>query len=292
MKNDPLSLYLQDESRRRFIRDFLSMTGFVFLGGAELARGEHYAIAGDPSNSNQSFGTIKGRIVFDGDVPKSQEVDLDKAGLNESDMKWFKSAGPILNQDWVIDPKSKSVQWVYVWLQPLQKNDKLIIHDSLRVIAPEKKFITIEQEPQGYVPHAAAIQEGQGIIMKNSGPVAHVFNFSGFDNESFNRAMPPKSEIKVDTLKKEKSATLINCPPHPWERMFLRIFDHPYFAVTNAEGQFEFNLVPKGPCRLVVWHEKLGFNGGKKGKDGSEVSVEGGAITDLGDIKIKPTTGA
>lgn len=284
-----LNTYFEDESRRSFLRDFLSLTGFVFLGGAELVRSSRPAIAGDAKNSDQGFGTIKGRIVFEGTPPVAEEVNLDKAGLSETDLKWFKSAGPILNQDWVIDSKSKAVQWVYVWLQPLQKSDKLVIHDSLKVIAPEKKFITIEQEPIGYVPHAAAIQEGQGIIMKNSGPIAHVFNYSGFENEAFNKAMPPNSEIKVENMKKEKSAAIINCPPHPWERMFLRVFDHPYFAVSKADGSFAFNMVPKGPCRIVVWHEKLGFNGGKKGRDGSEIKVEGGAITDLGDIKIKPT---
>ena len=293
MKNRPnifnLTQYFEDESRRRFLRDFLSLTGWVFLGGVELNRSSSIAIAGDPKNSDQNFGSLKGRIVFDGAPPKAEAIDLEKSGLNATDMEWFKSAGPIVNQDWVIDPKSKAVQWVYVWLQPLQKADKFLVHDSLKIIAPEKKFITIEQEPKGYVPHCAAIQEGQGIIMKNSGPVTHVFNFGGFANESFNKTMPPKSEIKVDAPKVEKSAISINCPPHPWERMFLRVFDHPYFAVSAADGTFEFKLVPKGPCRLVVWHEKLGFKDGRKGRDGSEVKVEGGAITDLGDIQLKET---
>ena len=284
-----LHSYFHDESKRRFLRDFLSLTGWIFLGGAELSRSANVAIAGDPKNSDQSFGSIKGRIVFDGTPPKAEVVDLDKSGLSAADMEWFKSAGPVINQDWVIDPKSKAIQWVYVWLQPLQKGDKIATHESLKVISPEKKFLTIEQEPTGYVPHCAAIQEGQGIIMKNSGPVSHVFNFSGFANDSFNKAMPPKSEIKVDSLRVEKASALINCPPHPWERMYLRIFDHPYFAVSNPDGTFEINLIPKGPCRLVVWHEKFGFQGGKKGRDGSEVIIEGGAVTDLGDIKITPT---
>jgi hypothetical protein len=290
-KNYPLDLnkYFDDPSRRRFLRDFLSLTGWVFLTGAELTRSDRVAIAGDSKNADQNFGSLKGRIVFDGTPPKAEVVDLEKAGLSATDLEWFKSAGPVVNQDWVVDPKSLAVQWVYVWLQPLQKGEKWQVHDSLKIISPERKFITLEQEPTGYVPHCAAIQEGQGIIMKNSGPIAHVFNFNGFENDSFNKAMPPKSEIKVDTIKVEKTAVSINCPPHPWERMFLRIFDHPYFAVSKPDGTFEFNLVPKGPCRLVVWHERLGFHGGRQGRDGAEVTIEGGAITDVGDIRIKPT---
>ena len=280
---------LAQESRRRFVRDFLAYTGWVFLGGAELVRSSSILIAGDGANGDKNFGGLKGRVLFDGSVPEAKEVDLSKANLAPAELEWFKSTGPILNQDWVIDPKTKAVSWVYVWLQPLDKKKPLIAHESLTVIPEDKKLIIVDQDPTGYVPHAVAIQEGQGLLMRNKGPVGHVFNFNGFENEPFNKAMPPGSEIAAPNFKAEKGALQVNCPPHPWERMFLRVFDHPYFAVTKPDGTFEFKMVPAGPCRLVVWHEILGFNGGRKGKDGSEIKVEGGAVSDLGDIKIKPT---
>ena len=219
-----------------------------------------------------------------------KEVELDKAGLTGDDLKWFKSLGPVLNQDWVIDKASKSVQWVYVWLTPEDPKGKFDVHPSLATIGEAEKFVVVDQDPTGYVPHAIGLRPEQGILMRNQGPVGHVFNFTGFANEPFNRAMPPKTEIKVENLKMEKSTVQINCPPHPWERMWMRMFAHPYFAITGPDGSFEIKNAPVGKCRMVVWHEKAGFLGGRAGRDGSSVTIEGGAVTNVGDLLLKAKT--
>lgn len=50
----------------------------------------------------------------------------------------------------------------------------------------------------------------------------------------------------------------IRCDVHPWTRGFIAVFDHPYFAVTAANGSFTFDSVPPGKYTLKVWHERLG----------------------------------
>ncbi len=287
MRNDDYHMNFEDESRRSFVRDFLAYTGWVFVGGTQLMRSPNVAVAGDPNNQDQNYGGIKGRILSDGTPPERKEIDLESQNLAAQDMAWFKKAAPILNEDWVIDPKTKAVQWVFVWLQPLGRRDEFALHESQKVIPDKEMIIPVDQDPQGYVPHAVAAREGQGLLMRNKGPIAHAFKFEGWSNPQMNQAMPPGAEIPVKNLKAERAPVKISCPPHPWERMYLRVFDHPYFAVTKPDGTFEINMAPKGPCRLVVWQETLGFNGGRSGRDGSEITIEGGAISDLGDIKIK-----
>ncbi|PQO26393.1 hypothetical protein C5Y96_20385 [Blastopirellula marina] len=282
--------YRDEESRRRFLKEITALTGWTVVTGATAFQGPVEAIAGDKANADKGFGGIKGRILLDGEVPERKEVDLSAAPLNGEDLKWFRSMGPILNEDWVVDPKTHAVRWVYVWLIPEDKKGSLSPHESLAALNSQEKVVPIDQEPTGYVPHAVAIREGQSILMRNQGPVAHVFNLQGFSNPSKNVAMPPGTEIPVAGLVAERAAIKISCPPHPWERMSLRVFDNPYFAVTNAEGEFEFKMVPSGPCRLIVWHETLGFHGGREGRYGSLVNVEGAAVTDLGEIKIKTQT--
>jgi hypothetical protein len=34
--------------------------------------------------------------------------------------------------------------------------------------------------------------------------------------------------------------------------------EHPFFAVTDTNGQFEIENVPAGTYTLKTWHEKLG----------------------------------
>lgn len=45
---------------------------------------------------------------------------------------------------------------------------------------------------------------------------------------------------------------------HPWMRGIGRVFDHPYFGVTNSEGNFDLRDVPPGSYTLHIWHERLG----------------------------------
>jgi Polysaccharide lyase family 4, domain II len=37
------------------------------------------------------------------------------------------------------------------------------------------------------------------------------------------------------------------------------VLDHPYFAVTDKDGNFEIKNVPAGTQKLVVWHEAASY---------------------------------
>jgi hypothetical protein len=65
---------------------------------------------------------------------------------------------------------------------------------------------------------------------------------------------------------------------HPWIQGYVWAFDHPLFAVTDANGDFEIKDAPRGTWRLVVWHEKVGYLGGAKGRVGERVVVDGRAL--------------
>jgi hypothetical protein len=48
------------------------------------------------------------------------------------------------------------------------------------------------------------------------------------------------------------------CDVHPWMRGWLLVADHPWAAVTDADGRFTVPAVPAGSWTLAVWHETLG----------------------------------
>ena len=45
---------------------------------------------------------------------------------------------------------------------------------------------------------------------------------------------------------------------HSWVRGFIAVAPHPFVAVTESSGEFQFDGVPPGTYQLVVWHERLG----------------------------------
>ena len=71
----------------------------------------------------------------------------------------------------------------------------------------------------------------------------------------------------------------IRCDQHPWTRGYIAVFDHPYFAVTGANGAFAFDSVPPGTYTLRVWHERLGTAS-------KQVVVSGGG-TATADIELR-----
>jgi hypothetical protein len=39
---------------------------------------------------------------------------------------------------------------------------------------------------------------------------------------------------------------------------FVGVLDHPYFAVTGADGKFSLKGLPPGTYTVEAWHEKAG----------------------------------
>ena len=68
----------------------------------------------------------------------------------------------------------------------------------------------------------------------------------------------------------------LECNVHGWMNAYVGVVDHPYFAVTGADGSFTIGGLPAGTYQVEAWHETLGTQSG-------EVTVEadGSATLDL-----------
>ncbi|MBP3954417.1 hypothetical protein J8F10_03820 [Gemmata sp. G18] len=277
--------------RRQALRELALASSLGALLTHEVLWPDRGALAADPKAPAGDWGTVKGRIVWDDSakLPEVREVDFEKAKVGGDDLKFFTSKGKVSYEDWIIDPKSKALQHVFVWLRPdsTDRNpDPLPVHADLK----EAKAVEVvmDQEPMGYRPHALALRAGQTLVVKNTSPIFHSLVWTSDNNGDGNRAMPKDSEVKFEKLKAERIPMPFSCAPHPWEKAWVRVFDHPYFALTGPDGRFEIKLAPAGKRRLTVWQETLGFKGGTAGRFGQQVTVEAGATLDLGDLKVKP----
>jgi len=238
-----------------------TITATAAVAGLWLALGGRLNSA-DEAAAPEGWGTVKGQVTFGGgEAPKRKEIAV------TADRPQCLAKGPLLEEEWVVNPKNKGVRYAFVWLTP-ETGKKMPIHPALKgVKLPD---VVIDQPCCQFVPHAVAIREGQVLVAKNSATIPHNTNYTGspLKNPGANPLLPPGSSIDIKNSKADTFPIKFSCNIHPWMNAWVRVFDHPYFAVTDADGKFEIKNAPAGKYRLTGWHEGQGWlDGGKKGQE-------------------------
>jgi len=132
--------------------------------------------------------------------------------------------------------------------------------------------VTFDQKGCDYSPHVLAFPAGSTIRVLNPDGVLHNVHVSGKVNPEANRAMP-KFQKQVDwKVEKAEWPIAVKCDAHPWMHAYWLSMDQPYYAVTDASGNFKITDIPAGEYEVEVWQEVLG-------KTTQKVTVQGGADT-------------
>jgi plastocyanin len=246
----------------------LCLAGFLVLSafGAEQA--------GD-------WGTIKGQVVWgEKDVPKRMQVKVVK------DQEACEKNGKLLEDKLVVNPKNKGVRWCIVYLMNAKGFDKDIpVHPKLKEL--KTKTVELDQPCCQFEPHMLAMREGQTLIVKNSATVAHNVNIiGGAKPPNVNQIVPPGGKFTVKDIAGRPIPMTVKCDIHPWMSGRIAVLKNPYFAVTDADGNFEIKDAPAGDFRLVIWHEEAGWVAG--GRTGKKITIKKGETTNVGEFPMKP----
>jgi plastocyanin len=227
--------------------------------------------------------TITGRVVHPAGVPVPVRLPLpaNAQGCPK---------GPILDEAVVIDPKTRGVKNVVVWLRPNNPNPKAAFAANEIDPANAKRKpqdLVIDQPCCMFEPHVIAARVGDTVVVKNTAPIAHNFFWISANNGELNQTIPANGQFRFPApLVAESVPISFKCTIHPWMSGYLRIFDHPYYAVTDDTGAFVIKNAPAGNYRIVYWHEKIGFLGGRNGRLGDPVAIAAGPN---GAMVLKPT---
>ena len=122
--------------------------------------------------------------------------------------------------------------------------------------APEMPVI-LEQKGCLYSPYVNGIQVNQTLRIENNDDHLHNVRALARANRPFNLAQPGIG-VREKTFKLPEAALKFKCDVHPWMASFLFVLEHPFFAVSAADGSFEITGLPPGEYTLIAWHEKLG----------------------------------
>ena len=201
-------------------------------------------------------GTITGKVVWDGDMPKpleplqikeqeAQGCDHGDAGMDNAD------------RSLLIDKDSKGIANVVYFLEI----------DGVQMEVPEEPIV-FDQKGCRFEPHVAVVPVGATLHYKNSDGTNHNVHTYSRKNDQINKnvaagdALPQKLE-KAETFE-------VKCDIHPWMKGYIIVSDASMAVVSGADGSFKLEGVPAGKYKLSYWHEKLG-----KGKT-EEIEVKVG----------------
>ena len=87
------------------------------------------------------------------------------------------------------------------------------------------------------------LRVGQTLEIHNRDRRMHVPRVAA---SSFGRAMMPREGPWTAKYEKPEVMVGLRCDIHPWMSAWVGVLDHPYFAVTDAEGKFEIENLPAG----------------------------------------------
>jgi plastocyanin len=118
--------------------------------------------------------------------------------------------------------------------------------------------VGIDQKGCLYHPQILAVQTGQKIIVKNSDTCVHNVHTVPKENAPQNLVQMPGGADLNFTFDKPEPFLKFQCDVHPWMFAWVSVFDHPYFAVSGADGKFTIKNVPPGKYTLEAAHRKLG----------------------------------
>ena len=186
-------------------------------------------------------GSVQGTIKYDGDVPKLPPVKMDA----DPGCAKKHAAGPVPNEVLVLGP-GNTVANILVYVKNAPKGGKALTTPAV-----------IDQHGCQYVPHVLGLMVGQPLKIVNSDGLLHNVHALPATNGSFNRAMPATVTEFTHTFDKPEAPFRVKCDVHPWMGAYVAVFDHPYFAVTGADGKFTIDGLAAGTYDLVAWHEKL-----------------------------------
>jgi plastocyanin len=114
----------------------------------------------------------------------------------------------------------------------------------------------IRQRNENFVPRVVAITVGSTVDFPNDDPIYHnVFSLSR--TKTFDLGRFPKGKSRGERFDKP-GVVKVFCQIHSHMSATVLVFDHPWFAIPDEQGNFNLTGVPPGMHQITAWHERLG----------------------------------
>ncbi len=192
-------------------------------------------------------GTLKGKVILNGPVPKARSFHLIHAPNIEYCSRMSDGKGHRIVFDFQVSEQRGMKDTVVAILgikkgKPFPTNMKKInIH---RCHTPD---------------YVIAIKNGKDLLLENKDPIKHeiaAYEIIGAHrNQISNKSLlPHSSQVRSAFVKKTAPEFMLKCNLHPFLQTRGFFIENPYFAITNEKGEFNIQDVPPGTYEIIAWH--------------------------------------
>ncbi len=224
------------------------------------------------------WGTLKGRIVFDGKAPAPATVDTSKDPACKAS---------VTNESLLVSGDG-GIENAVIMLRT--KNPK--VHPDYEKTATAE--VVLDNKDCRFEPHVQVVLLSQTLMLKNSDPTGHNSNITPLLGTPINPVLAAGGEAVPYKFTAEEAVPVkVGCNIHPWMSAWVVARKDPYAAVTDKDGNFVIENLPAGKeLEFRLWQESGGylknaaFKGGKADARGTfKLKIKPGD-NDLGDIKV------
>jgi plastocyanin len=185
-------------------------------------------------------GTISGTVTCTGTVPTPAKLQVTK------DVAVCGKEGHV--DESLVLSANKCVKDVVVSIKNISQGKALEALGS--------DFV-LDQKVCVYRPHVLVVPVKKTLKILNSDGILHNIHTYSKTNPAKNMAQPKfKKELTIAFDHPEMIP--VKCDVHGWMSAWIVAVDHPYYAVTDADGKYTITDVPAGTYTVEFWQEKLG----------------------------------
>jgi len=183
-------------------------------------------------------GTIAGQVKFQGAPPAPEPLEVTKD-------KEVCGLTPKHDESLVVGPQG-GLKNAVVFLTNVSKGKPFLGTKPV-----------LEQKGCQYIPHVFLTPAGAAVDITNDDGILHNIHTYSTKNPPVNRAQPKFKKV-IEEKFNQPEIFEVRCDAHGWMQAWVVVQDHPYYAVTDENGNYTLADVPPGEYELKVWHEKLG----------------------------------